>query len=642
MKVPTEKRQVTLQFEIGYRKPRSTTEAEKYRFKAAEVAHERTIESLESQREISSIYFAGDLLKSSLQIAQNIVKAKEAVEFTKAETEARKALDDLWLRYTSPREEYVSPAEQELGKEPEPRPSHETWGEKFQSDRESIKESTLEKMKSPGAKEEFSLRYERLANATAIKLEDEAQTRTIYALRAEALENYDYAVADNDFFRVKEIVYRDVNLGLFNAVEGKTLIDGARKRIAYNVAKKAAYSMPYEKGMTFVDSPEMGEVLKKYGLDPKDLTEEMRDKLLEEIKTEYEYRKAQVKEARKLEIDRINSEFFQRYTEPNIPVGELKKLREDIRKSYLPWKDKEKWVNSIDKDIEDILKEEDEEDETRWEITKPEIDAKVVDYITKPEPSKEQKAKFIKKYHGAGLSTGDVNKYLKQIGWPEEEKSKKPGSEPQTLIELTDLVLDPTVDYYTKNKAIRDATIEKKVTPVDARTLDSRAKSRSVTWYEDLANEKGNAAYNQGWIDDKQLANYKKALLEEISTGEYTEKGVLNLADNLLMQYSKDYAGAVLREAEGFKWKPLRWREKREQEEIERYIAEHPPERKPNIEPGSIDDFMMLTGVDKEEVEVTQDSQGNEVLLVRGDYFGFMEGAWYMLGTDGWMPMRGF
>lgn len=636
-KIPTDTRSVNPNLVVGYRTPKSYVKAEKYAFKAAEKGHERQMQQFENDRIARTINFVGNLTQTAIDFTDKLIQNEAARQLSNAEVIVDQEFNNVKTDLAN------NPYEQKdvIGAEgigpgtpkAEAQPQRwilrhdKVWGEAKQK----IKDEVLKTLTNPRAKKLFEMRYEGVANNFGRELQNDARTIMRNQQKVDSNNNIEYWVSKGRMDKVNELLAAGRATGLYKPEEIDTIADNARTAIGYVNAKKEAVNRYNIGGFDAAHSYLMSNET------PENLTTVNRDRIIKEIKTEDEYIKAQREDAETRQTEQLMNDFTMRYTKPDNDVKTLQGLREDVRQSALPYDKKASFIKKIDTDVESLLGG--EKDKSKWEITDPDTEAKVVDYIRNPDYSKEQKAALIKKYHGKGLSTDDTNKYYGQIGWPESEKTPgKVESDNNTLKQLQPLITDPTVHESTKRNALNDALIKGTLSPTDYRTLESRSRVTSDSPAEKIAYDKADAAYNAKWIDDKQMIDFKQAILKKISTTDYTEEGIRQLADNMLMQMSDKYADAIMEES-GLPWNPFWWGKEREQEAIQKYIAEHPPEKK-QTQSGSIDDFIIMTGVNKEDVKTVKDTSGNQVFQAKGNYFEFINGTWHVLQNNKWIPVR--
>jgi len=227
----------------------------------------------------------------------------------------------------------------------------------------------------------------------------------------------------------------------------------------------------------------------------------------------------------------------------------------------------------------------------------------------------------------------------------DEAKNPNEVTDSGALLEAVTMAMDPGKNIPETEKHIRDNTGadengNPRLSVKDAPNLIKLARQLKEDYYLKAAGNRFENALADELIDDKQYVELTTQFIQKVATGEYTEDGIVQLAENMLVQASEDYAKQLFKETKGYRW---RWSESKQEAERARYIAEHRPETI-QAAPGSVEDFQLT--YEKKPKETTYTSQGNEVQVVeysgKDRYFSKIGGIWHFLNEDSlWQVYEG-
>jgi len=541
-------------YTVEFRKPRSTIEAEKYRQKAQEKGFERTIQGYEDQRTAQAISFIGDITQKGLQFADQLIENEAARQLTNAEVMVNKRFDGIAVDLeNNPYEEKVLTGTPEHpGVVTQELRHYSVWSEA----EDRIKQEVLETITNPRAKKIFEDRYQKIAYEFGKALQTDARHKMRVQQRVDLMDNLEYWTQKGNMKKVNEYLSAGKAGGLLAPDEIDNIRDQSKHTIDYNGLRAEAYNTLYQKGEE--DAVKHIRSSKDYELSFDD-----RKKLEKLIRTEVEIAKKAEAERHKAARTQQNVTAAQMYAE-----GKDSELWDALEKETKPggaFSDLEggditKYLNMIESRPKP---EEPEEKPSRCEVTEPEIEAKVSTYVNDPEKSQEQKARYIKRYHGEGLSTDDVNKYLDRIGWEErikpkkeEEKSPYETTNPVVEAELLKMWYDPDThddavgQYLDKyhGEGLSNSDFLKYSEDLKKRTTDiieDVATKETEKYFEDKVKETDDP-------DEKRELNNEKAKAMKKLKKEYDEKPDLTdeqkqqIKDNVLDPYKNSDASALL------------------------------------------------------------------------------------------------
>jgi len=685
MEIPQRGQQVAPPFVPTYKQPVSTLRAEKHLAKAREYRYQAHM--------FSSVL---NIAQMGAQVGEKILEAIEVTDLMKAETIVSKRQQEFLLSLTDPYTE-------EMGaRPPGPAPKkpipYEEWEKRTADENLKIKNDVLAEMRLPRSKKTFEERYEKIANDFTYTVAVELRRQEILEAEGIYYASKEAAIENNNIAKVKEYIIGAKAALILSPEDAVKDLQDAEERIAYNIAKRAAYSLgDFEKALQFIHTPEMNKVLKENGINPARFTDQAKESLEQQLRVDRSLQLSiEDREHRKRRVEQ-NLTIADRYAkndpglvdwliEETKPGGELSDIEDTEYRAWINMiesrpdtVEKGKW-EITDPDVEaevikyvndpektkqekiDFIKSKHGEglsnDDTnrylnklgvpggRWDITDADIEAKVIKYINNPDKTLDEKIAYVKGKHGFGLSNDDTNKYLAKLGQPAGPKAGKSPyeeSNPEMLAEVLRMIFDDdynlpmTEDYIMDNMGPDPETGEPRIAPKDVKSLMPFARTHEKSPAYVRAMKEIDQAFKDGIIDNSQYTAILNEFTREVNQGDKTEEGIVDQMKNLLIQSSEEYAEDVLEEAEDYRWYGRR---KKREAEVERYLAEHEPETRYEGTPKHFADWMAIS------VEETQSQYYAENMmwahLYKNRIYTFMRGAWHVLNQEGtaWNPYR--
>jgi len=328
MKIPEDTRSFTPNLVVGYRRPRSTIEAEKYAFKAAEKGHERQMASYENDRIARTINFVGNLTQTAIAFADKLIENEAARQLSNAEVTIDQRFYDIKKDLADnpyEQQEVIGAGGIASGAQGPKKLilRHEkVWSEA----KEKIKDEVLKDLTNPRAKKIFEARYEKVAQEFGHELQNDARSIMMKQQKVDLNNNIEYWISKGRMDKVDELLSAGRVTGLYNPEEIDKIADYARTAIAYEITKSYTTAVPFEQGLEFLNNPDMiDKLLRKNGLSGSDLTEESREKLKKKLETELKLAKQQQAE-RDRQIFEQEQERLDRANIPAVSGGEGDKM----------------------------------------------------------------------------------------------------------------------------------------------------------------------------------------------------------------------------------------------------------------------------------------------------------------------------
>lgn len=246
-RIPEYQRRINPNYATGYRRPRSTIEAEKYRQKAQEIAHERTIQSIKDQRTSQLINFVGDLTEAGGQYFNQLMENEAARQLTNAEVMVNKSFDDIAndLEDNPYEEKIITGTPNQPGVKTQELRHYSVWKEQ----EEKIKNDVLQTITNPRAKEIFEQRYQNMAYEFGKALQDDARSRMKQQQRVDLLNNMEYWTQKGNMKKVNEYLSAGQAMGLFTPEELDKLKDTSERTIKYNRTYSQAFGVLQARGL---------------------------------------------------------------------------------------------------------------------------------------------------------------------------------------------------------------------------------------------------------------------------------------------------------------------------------------------------------------------------------------------------------
>lgn len=191
-------------------------------------------------------------------------------------------------------------------------------------------------------------------------------------------------------------------------------------------------------------------------------------------------------------------------------------------------------------------------------------------------------------------------------------------TDPQVYRAATGMIYDADKDLPATEKYIME-NLGNGLSSPDAQSLMKQARTQEKSYAVETALDTFETCLDNGIITPAQYVNVVKRFNDEVSKGEYTEDGIFTLAENELVKISKEY----LKQAAD---KNLLWGRGRA---TEKYIEEHPPEKKKvKIKEGSATDFESY--FNKKPVQTHTYENGEEAHTIDGEiWYRKINGVWH-------------
>ena len=319
-----------------------------------------------------------------------------------------------------------------------------------------------------------------------------------------------------------------------------------------------------------------------YSKDAPDLPLNEREEIQKWYETKLKAIEDDEKKARKLELEKIQEDLVTKFYDFDSDKMTMSEFIDYVKQQDLPATEGEaskQWW--IDKAVKRIKEPEDEKN--RYEVTDPEIEAEVRRYINRKDKTPDEKELYIMKRQGRGLSNDDVNIYLAKIGFeavpkPKEGKTADELTDSDLFMEITRDILDPNIDSVDVKKKIRENLgADKEGNPglaaPDAEKLTSWDNEHNKNPVLKQGLQLFTNAHKDGYLDSGELAQITRDWQAQVATGEYTTKGMIELAEKMIADASDKYIEEVIAEREDFGWFGKKKKAKK-------YVAGIEPERK--------------------------------------------------------------
>lgn len=531
MKIPEDPRKVSPDLVVGYRRPRSTLEAERYKLKAAEkgheaqqLAHERQMQAFESDRVARTINFVGNLTEAGIKFADQLIQNEAARQLENAEVLVDQGFNDVKLDL------FNNPYEQEEagiappGAEKPPQRVVLRHDKVWEEAKDKIKEDVLETLTNPRAKKAFETWYEGESQKFGQELQWNARTIMKTQQKVDSNNNIEYWISKGRIDKVNELLAAGRVTGLYDPAEIDKIGDSARGTIAYNIAKGAARSLGYENGIKFLNSPEMGTILKKQGLNPEDLTGEMRDKIEKELLADFNNMLAENEKAKKEYTHKTNDDFVTK-----LATGyDLGKLKKEVLTSHLDpigQGGKQWWIDKIDAKLKADVKAIDTEENQNYiddQDKKATLDRLIL------QDKKDEAYNYLMNNAGAdkdgnpGISLDDVDGYKKDILKEKTDAMKAARKEGIELIDNAFKRMIKTVET-PETKIVLDTANKRLATKFRNSITDDMSPDEIVKKADEILNEENITFISKrlddlsaGWVREKKREEKRLELIRGI------------------------------------------------------------------------------------------------------------------------------
>ena len=573
----------------SFRRPVSTTRAEKY------------------QRQARDIAFMGDVGSQLLNITDRMVEARAQDQYATGITNAVEQLNNLELNYAQD-------------------PDYTTHVERYQQDTEGIRSDILETMQGvPRAQKYFNEWWDAHEESYRIGIATNAMKAEARHMRYRLDVNLSKVVKSDNSEGQAEVAVRSLIAGALAAghltQEGnEQLLSESLHAIDVNEVTKTTQNLLYNEG---VDSAQ------KFLAADNKLYADERKALSTEIDARAKALDADARKKREIEIEAIHEDLVHKYYDYDGNKISASDLIEHIKASDLPATDKKSWIDKVLKGIE-----EPKEEKSRYEVTDPEIEAKVLTYTNRKDKTPDEKELYIMKRLGKGLSNDDVNKYLAKIGKEGVAKAGKTANEltdPDLYMATLKKIVDPKVTLEEVNRDIRENLgADESGNP----GLSAESGERLMSWNKehkkDPVRKQGlqlfTDAYKKGYLDSNELADITEDWQLQIETGDYTAENKIKLAEQMIDKLNEEYLEDRMKG----------WSKKKEAEEYRAEIGRDLAVGRGEL-PG-LDEYIKYVG--SQPVKTGKDDEGNIIFsdgetgyrynvgLERLEYYDMEKGKW--------------
>ena len=573
----------------SFRRPASTAKAEKYRRQARDIA------------------FVGNVAGQLISMTDKMVEARAQDQYATAITNATEELNNLELKYAQD-------------------PDYATHTERYQQDTEGIRSDILETLENDRAQKYFNDWWDAHEESYRIGIAKNAFLAEARHMRYRLEKvNLPKAAQGNNSEGQAEVAVKSLIAGAYAAghlaqEEREQLQDYWLHQIDVNEVTKTTQDLLYNEGV---------ESAQKFLAADNKLYPEERKSLATEIDARAKALDADARKKREIEIEAIHEDLVHKYYDYDGNKISASDLIEHIKASDLPATDKKSWIDKVLKGIE-----EPKEEKSRYEVTDPEIEAKVLTYTNRKDKTPDEKELYIMKRLGKGLSNDDVNKYLAKIGKEGVAKAGKTANEltdPDLYMATLKKIVDPKVTLEEVNRDIRENLgADESGNP----GLSAESGERLMSWNKehkkDPVRKQGlqlfTDAYKKGYLDSNELADITEDWQLQIETGDYTAENKIKLAEQMIDKLNEEYLEDRMRG----------WSKKKEAEEYRAEIGRDLAVGRGEL-PG-LDEYIKYVG--SQPVKTGKDDEGNIIFsdgetgyrynvgLERLEYYDMEKGKW--------------
>jgi len=634
MKIPEDTRSVNPDLVVGYRRPRSTIEAEKYAFKAAEKGHERQMQQFENDRIARTINFVGNLTKAGGEFVNKLIENEAARQVENAEVMVDKGFYDIKKDLAD------NPYEQQdvigaggiapgfKGPQTMILRHDKVWGEA----KEKIKDEVLKTLTNPRAKKLFETRYEGIAQKFGQELQNDARTIMRNQQKVDSNNNIEYWVSKGRMDKVNELIAAGRATGLYKPEEIDTITDNARTAIAYGITKSVASSLPFEQSIQFLNSPEqINKLLEKNGLSGSDFTEETKNKIEEELQEDHDFALAKVAEAEKQHQEQLDNQALEAVMTDKATFADF---REGGRFAGLERDRKEHYYNVLLKDSEEAAPENnegalylealDDYDAGKLVLKDLQESGKYYDLTT---PHNEKLRGMLRKKKEDAME--DLKKAREDA---EKKKEIAIKSDDATIDKIISMEIDPDIEAKELRNFIFDARSEGLLNKTDFKMYIDRVskKKPNIVLKESLdtidshfKDEQEDAESKEKIELEKEKIQLKKYIAEQAEKNDWTDEQILQAIDNNLNPRKRKFVSKILD-------KMSFGRLGESEEEYQARMAKEGKTFGVKGETAPIqtvsNDFMKFKGEKPETIRVN--NEGIKAYLLKGIWYAFIDNKW--------------
>lgn len=197
-------------------------------------------------------------------------------------------------------------------------------------------------------------------------------------------------------------------------------------------------------------------------------------------------------------------------------------------------------------------------------------------------------------------------------------------TDPEIYRTSTRMIYDPDKDLPATEKYLLEH-LGNGLSSKDFQSLIKQARTHEKSYAVETALDTFSMAMENEFITPSQYVSTVRKFNEEVAKGELTEDGIFTLAENILVNISKDYLkGAVDKNILLFQKRAAK-----------KYIEERPPEKKPipKPEPGSPKDFESFFNITDYESKYYEDA-GIWIYTDGERLYSMIDGKWHTKGPE--------
>jgi len=308
MQIPEYTTRVKRSFVPAFRGRVDNSASQALRMRAREAAYEGS----RRQREIGFEQFllntASNLVSKGVNYIGAVMEAKVTADMMKAETELTKRSYDFFNKIDDPQN--TTP--------------YKEWPGMAQESLQQWHDEILDSIDSRGAKKAFEEAWPSYSNEFMNKVNLKTNEALVYDMKANYLKGLDTAIKSNNFVQAMKFIKGAEASRLITPEQAYKDERDAREQIATGIIQNTIKSLGYEGGISFLKNEKAIErVLRGNGLEAPDFTDEAKNKIEKQLKSEWDIVKKQQAEQEKQIFEREQERLWDLFRENKLTPEEI-------------------------------------------------------------------------------------------------------------------------------------------------------------------------------------------------------------------------------------------------------------------------------------------------------------------------------